>query len=245
MKITFLGTSHAVNQKHRRCTSNLIEVNKTYYLLDAGASINDLLCDRNIPINKLKHIFTTHIHGDHIDGLFSYINLFYWHFNEDETNIYITDHKFIDLLLCYLETTHAKKIDFPFNRIKFTIVDEDFVYEDDNIKVKAIETKHMENTRTYAYLIEDKKKHKKVLFTGDLSWDLKESDFPDVECDYMICELAHINFDELKPYLDKFKGKAIYFNHVCGDEKFKQIKKLQKKYDYELVIPNDDDVLKI
>lgn len=244
MKITFLGTSHAVNQKHRRCTAHLLEVNKTYYLIDAGASINDLLLDRNIEINRVKHIFTTHVHGDHIDGLFSYINLFYWYF-KDETNIYITDPKFVDLILMYLETTHAKKIDFPFDRIRFTIVDEDFTYEDENIKVKAIETKHMEGSKSFAYLIEEIKTGKKVLFTSDLSWHLAENDFPQVECNTMITELAHFSVEELKPYLDSFKGKAIYFNHVNSKEKFRQIAKLQKQYKYKLVIPNDDDVIRV
>ena len=36
MKLTFLGTSHGVPEKHRKCTSVLLTVQGKHYIFDAG-----------------------------------------------------------------------------------------------------------------------------------------------------------------------------------------------------------------
>lgn len=246
MKITFLGTSHAVMQKDRYCTAHLLEVNGCFYLLDAGAPICDLLVRKNIGLDNIKAIFTTHCHSDHIDGIFPYIDLHTWRYKDDVANIYLTDEKVIDLIHMYLDVTHGYKMKIDEDRIRLNVIDANFKYEDENIQVKVIETKHMKGSKSYAYEILDKTSNKKVLFTGDLSWDLKENDFPGIENeDYVICELAHFGFNDIKKYLDSFDGKAIYFNHVSGEEKFKEFIDIKNNYKYTMIIPSDDDCILI
>ena len=63
--ITFIGSGSKGN-------SALLELNNSYYLLDAGISckrICDYLISRNISLEELKGIFITHEHEDHIKGL--------------------------------------------------------------------------------------------------------------------------------------------------------------------------------
>ncbi|MBQ2593685.1 MAG: MBL fold metallo-hydrolase [Candidatus Riflebacteria bacterium] len=63
--ITFIGSGSKGN-------SALLELNHTYYLLDAGISckkICDYLSKREISLEELKGIFITHEHEDHIKGL--------------------------------------------------------------------------------------------------------------------------------------------------------------------------------
>ncbi|MBQ3643099.1 MAG: MBL fold metallo-hydrolase [Candidatus Riflebacteria bacterium] len=63
--ITFIGSGSKGN-------SALLELNNSYYLLDAGISckkICDCLLERNLTLNEIEGIFLTHEHNDHIKGL--------------------------------------------------------------------------------------------------------------------------------------------------------------------------------
>ena len=63
--ITFIGSGSKGN-------SALLELNSSYYLLDAGISckkICDYLASKNLSLDDLEGIFITHEHEDHIKGL--------------------------------------------------------------------------------------------------------------------------------------------------------------------------------
>ena len=63
--ITFIGSGSRGN-------SALLELDKSYYLLDAGISckrITDYLSTQKLTLENLEGIFLTHEHEDHIKGL--------------------------------------------------------------------------------------------------------------------------------------------------------------------------------
>ena len=75
MKIVFFGSSHGVPEPNRKCSSVMIEVSDNRYFIDMGTQSIEQLISRNIPIESVKAIFITHMHGDHSDGLISFIDL--------------------------------------------------------------------------------------------------------------------------------------------------------------------------
>lgn len=59
MKITFLGMSHGVSSSDRFCSCTMIEIGKTIYVIDAGASVTDCLLRYGKNINDtLPHTFS-------------------------------------------------------------------------------------------------------------------------------------------------------------------------------------------
>ena len=73
MKITFLGTSHGYAEKGRFTSSALIESGGKYYILDAGAPIEYLLVNGEKDYDKIKAVFITHMHNDHVGSLSSIV----------------------------------------------------------------------------------------------------------------------------------------------------------------------------
>ena len=69
MRIVFLGSSHGVPEPNRKCSSTLIEVGDKRYFIDMGMQSVCELITRNIPIESVKSIFITHMHGDHTGGM--------------------------------------------------------------------------------------------------------------------------------------------------------------------------------
>ncbi len=70
MKVTFLGTGHgSVTECYNTCFT--IDKNDEYFLVDSGGgnAILKQLKDKNIELNKIKSIFISHTHIDHIMGV--------------------------------------------------------------------------------------------------------------------------------------------------------------------------------
>ena len=91
---------------------------------------------------------------------------------------------------------------------------------------------------------------KKVLFSGDLSNNLKKDDYPTVlyneHFDAVILELAHFEMSEVLPHLNKSDIGTIFFNHVNNrHRKEDDIVAYSKTTNTNVVIVKDDDCYEI
>ena len=75
MKIVFFGASHGVPEPNRRCSCAMIETGEARYFVDMGTQATEQLMTRGIPMDAVKTIFVSHMHGDHTDGLISFVDL--------------------------------------------------------------------------------------------------------------------------------------------------------------------------
>ena len=169
MKITMIGTSHGVPEVDgRRCSCALIEVEDRFYFIDMGTQAIEDLRVRHIPVEAVKGIFLTHMHGDHTNGLISFVDLCSWYFKEASPRIVIPEMIGVDVIKAWLMVNHnTLREDLEFQQTK-----EGLVYDDGVIAVTAYKTQHIEPS--FAYLVEAE--NRRVLFTGDLKDP--EIDFP-------------------------------------------------------------------
>ena len=75
MKITTLGTSHGDSTYCRFNSSTLYEVNGASYLVDCGSPCEALLCRKGKDNSKIRAIFCTHMHDDHVGGVTEMIKI--------------------------------------------------------------------------------------------------------------------------------------------------------------------------
>ena len=210
MKLIFIGTSHGVPEASRRCSSCILEVNGFHYLIDMGTQVVEDLRRRGIAIDSVRLVICTHPHGDHTDGLISFVDLVNWYFKTADPLILLPDSRLIPPLRAWLTATTDGK---PLREdLRIASFGEGVVYQDENLCVTAIKTKHCENA--YAFLIEAE--GKKVLFTGDLCHP--SVDFPRVafetELELIVCETAHFSPDDCVSCFDKTKAKRVLHTHV-------------------------------
>ena len=248
MKITFMGTSHGVPSAERHCSSTLIQTNGSAYIIDAGAPIYDEVLRAGIKYEDVRAIFTTHCHGDHINGIFHFIDLSQWYWKNSNYDAYLTSQAVIDAIHAVLNAV-SPGAKFPEDRIRLHLATAETKFEDENIKLSYIPTKHI-NEYHLSAAMDIELEGKRILFTGDLSHKLAKDDFPKVafekEYDLIVCELAHFGIPELTPYLDRVKTKRFAFTHA-SERKFGDIADLSAsgKYPFEILHPNDGDVLEI
>ena len=246
MKITFLGSSHGVPAADRYCSSLMVEVNEKVYIIDTGAPVIDCLLRHGKTPTDVQAIFYTHGHGDHTSGVFLYLDLLHWYYKNDDVDLYMTEQRIVDGVSGYLKALFGG---YAADRIRFHVAPSDFVFDDGNLKITYIPTKHVMggDRPSYAMLLEAD--GKKFLMTGDLSQGLKLEDFPQVafeeELDLIVCEMAHFGVTALTPYLEKLKTKQIWFSHVAPARRFDSIKEIMGKYPYKICIAHDDDVIEL
>lgn len=214
MRIVFLGSSHGVPEANRRCSSALIEVGDRRYFIDMGTQSIEQLITRDIPIDSVKGIFFTHMHGDHTDGLISFVDLCTWYFKNTDPAIYLPEpvDDTVAALKAWLKCNGVEMRPF-----RFAPVHEGLLYEDEAIRVTAFRTKH--NQMSHAFLIETTcGEEKRVLFTGDLCHKGPQEDFPlsvfEKPLDLAICEVAHFSATKYLPLFENQPNlKRVCFNH--------------------------------
>ena len=173
MKITFVGTSHGIPEIGRKTSSTMLECGESVYFVDGGCSPADAMIDRGISFKQLRAVFTTHAHGDHTGGLLSLIDLLNWCYTSSKCEFYLTSEKMPEAIERFADAAGNA---LAKDRVKLLIAKEGKVYEDENVKVEYIPTKHMkEPFHSYAIMVTEGEK--RALFSGDLSKGLAGKPF--------------------------------------------------------------------
>ncbi len=244
MKITFLGTSHGVPAADRYCSSAMIETGGKIYLIDAGAPVVDCLLRLDKKIDDVRAVFTTHEHGDHINGLLSLCDLSNWYYRNAAFSVALTDSRLAGRLSALIEVTSAAPLDTQ--RIKLLTVGEGYSYEDENIKITYFPTGHVNSEYGKSFAILAEADGKKALFSGDMAGN---GDFPKIaseeKLDLIVCEFAHFTFERIAPHIASCKADRFLFNHVWPMSKLDDIKARAGEFKTNLGYVNDLDVIEL
>lgn len=87
-EITILGSSSATPTNNRHHTSQYIQIDDNYILVDCGEGTQSQLKRYDIKLNKIDHIFISHLHGDHYLGLVGLISSMHLNGRKDKLHIY-------------------------------------------------------------------------------------------------------------------------------------------------------------
>ncbi|MES2479248.1 MAG: ribonuclease Z [Bacteroidota bacterium] len=74
MKITILGNNSALPAHNRYPTCQIVNIDECFIMIDCGEAAQVLLKKYGISWNKIRHIFISHLHGDHYFGLPGLLN---------------------------------------------------------------------------------------------------------------------------------------------------------------------------
>jgi glyoxylase-like metal-dependent hydrolase (beta-lactamase superfamily II) len=216
MKITFLGTADVRPRVDTYVSAAMIEVGERVYLLDAGAPVSDLMLRYGKRPDTLCAVFTTHAHNDHVDGLFQLFSHCIHIYPKASYDIFMTEEPIARAFCDCIATLYH--LEFPKERLRVQIAHEGVVYDDGVLRATYIPVSYHEGQPHFAILIEAE--GKSVLFTGDMSQNLQDDDFPRVAyerfLDAIVCEYAHSLIDVLEPRMQKCRTGVFCFNHYAG-----------------------------
>ncbi len=189
----------------------MITVGDAVYFMDMGTDVVTPLRTRHIPIQTVKAVFITHMHGDHTNGLIPFVDICSWYFRDAAPAIYLPELGPVEQLRGWLKCngTDLRK------EITFAQVQEGTFYNDGTLQVTAFRTQH--TGCSYAYLVEAE--GKRVLFTGDLCHKGPQEDFPvstaqnGNKLELAICETAHFDATAYAPVMKELTIDRVVINH--------------------------------
>lgn len=76
MKLTILGSSSALPTSERYPSAHVLNAHERLFLIDCGEGTQMQLRKNKIRFGKINHIFISHLHGDHIFGLYGLLSSF-------------------------------------------------------------------------------------------------------------------------------------------------------------------------
>jgi ribonuclease BN (tRNA processing enzyme) len=183
-RLITLGTAGGpLPRKDRAQSSNLLVVNGTLYLIDAGDGVTRRIGQAGYDFRKVGKVFITHPHSDHTAGLAT-LMVSQWEYQRAEpTDIYGGG---VDALvkgaLAYLtpnaEIRWAEGKKRPMaDTFHGHDVSGGVIYQDANVKVSAVENTHFKfpqgsppfgKYKSFSYRVDAP--DRSFLFTGDTGW---------------------------------------------------------------------------
>jgi len=148
-ELIVLGSSSAIPTSKRSTAAHLLNINERFFLIDCGEGTQIQLRKNKLSPAKINHIFISHLHGDHVFGLFGLISSLGMMGRKSILHLY-GPHALVEMLV-----SHFSFFGDPPFEIKFHVAeDRQLVYTDSKLEVLAIRLKH--RSETYGYFFKEK-----------------------------------------------------------------------------------------
>jgi ribonuclease Z len=151
-ELTILGSSAALPTSKRFPTAHLLHAGERFFLIDCGEGTQIRLRQNGINPSRIHHIFITHLHGDHVFGLFGLLSSLGMMGRKVPLFIYGPE-ALEDFLSSYARFFGS--LPFELKLVK-PAEDSEFIFENEKMTVRAISLNH--RIPAYGYLFKEKKK---------------------------------------------------------------------------------------
>ncbi len=209
-------------------SSFFIQVKNSLYQFEADEGISSVINKSKLDINSIRSIFISHLHPDHIVGLFVELQSMHLAERIEALELYVPGEgitqleSFLDMLYLFKEKMQFKLVVKP--------IDVGLFFDDDDLSVTAIGNSHLnknarlidENDRSnkcqsYSFKIECG--DKRVYYSGDIA-SIDELTGKLDNIDIVISELSHVEPLEVIDLCVERGVEKLIFIHFMEDITF-------------------------
>ncbi|GAL80172.1 ribonuclease Z [Algibacter lectus] len=158
MKLTILGCYSATPRALTNTTSQVLEINNHMFLIDCGEGTQVHLRKHKIKFNRIKHVFISHLHGDHFFGLVGLISTF--RLLKREADLHVYGPKGIKEIVTLQMKLADSWTNYNLYFHELSSKESQLVYQDDVVEVHTIPLEH--RIYTNGYLFKEKEGERKL-----------------------------------------------------------------------------------
>ncbi len=157
MKLTILGCYSATPRTDTNPTSQVLEINNHMFLIDCGEGTQVEMRRNKIKFARIKHIFISHLHGDHFFGLVGLISTFRLLTRETDLHIYCPKglKEVITLQMKLADSWTNYQLIFH----ELTSKTSELIFEDDKVEVYTIPLDHRVYTNGFLFKEKEGERH--------------------------------------------------------------------------------------
>lgn len=150
--LNVLGTASALPTTERYPCAHVLNVRGRIFMIDCGEGAQIQLRKAGISFLRIEHICLSHIHGDHIFGIFGLLSTMGMYGRSSQLNIYAPK-TFRPVLDFFLET-FGEGIQFDINYVPLEMLQPEIVYSNRTVELLAFPLNH--RVETYGFIIREK-----------------------------------------------------------------------------------------
>ncbi|MEZ4817860.1 MAG: ribonuclease Z [Flavobacteriaceae bacterium] len=174
MKLTILGCHSATPRAFHNPTAQVLEIKGHLFLIDCGEGTQIQLRRNNIKFSRIKHIFISHLHGDHFFGLVGLISTFRLLGREAELHVY--GPKGIKEAITLQLKLGNSWTNFPLLFHELEQNEPELIFDDEGLSVTTIPLKH--RVYTNGFLFQEKIGERKLNVKAAVASKIDQSYFP-------------------------------------------------------------------
>ena len=172
-KVTILGSNSAIPTIKRNPTAQLVNHNERFFLVDCAEGTQIQLRKYRIKLQRINHIFISHLHGDHFFGLVGLISSMHLLGRKKELHIY-GPARLKDILDIQLETSETT-LSYPMVFHPVAPESNSVIYEDDKLIISTIPLNH--SIPTCGFLFKEKEGKRRIIKDVAKSLDIPVNDY--------------------------------------------------------------------
>lgn len=244
MRVTILGTAPGKSLLGKSHTAFLIEKADNKILLDCGEGTTQKILERKIARDELDLIIISHLHPDHIGGLFMLLQTLYLNKRKKDMQVYLPES--IAEVKSFMTTLYMFNERFSYS-INVHLYNENTFQE---IGIYPFRNSHLTGYKgivdkyqlknalvSYSFIIRGKKKS--LLLTVDIR-SAEDISQHIKKCDVMIMDGIHTKYHPIKELL-KASNIEVYITH--GDYEYLQHKFAELLSDKIKLAKENDEII--
>ncbi len=150
--LNVLGTASALPNTERYPSAQVLDVRGRLFMIDCGEGAQVRLRSAKISFLKIEHICLSHIHGDHIFGIFGLLSTMGMLGRSSVLNIYAP--KSFRPILDFFMTHFGEGVKYEINFVELEMAEPSVVYENRTVELLAFPLKH--RVETFGFIIREK-----------------------------------------------------------------------------------------
>lgn len=158
IRVKILGSNSATPAHRRHHTSQLVNVEGKYYLIDCGEATQLQMKRYKLRAQRINNIFISHLHGDHYLGLMGLLSSMHLMGRHKPLNLYGPKGlaEIITLQLKYSETVFNYEVNF----VEVDTEKHQLIHEDELVSIYSVPLNH--RIPCSGFLIEEKPKNRRI-----------------------------------------------------------------------------------
>jgi ribonuclease Z len=150
--LNVLGTASALPTTERYPSAQVLNVRGRLFMIDCGEGAQVQLRKAGVSFLKIEHICISHVHGDHIFGLFGLLSTMGMLGRTAPLNVYAP--KSLTSTLEFFKSNFGEGLLYEINHVVLDMTSPEVVYESRNVELLAFPLNH--RVDTFGFMIREK-----------------------------------------------------------------------------------------